>query len=252
IPLRFPRLTSALTLYFRVALPTILKQAQHLLCNSQATADDLVTMLGVPANKITPILLGYNQQYFRHLEKPASPPEKPYFLYLGRHDPHKNLSRLISAFAQLSQPQNYELWLAGPSDRRFTPKLMAQAKELGIESQIKCLDYVPFEQLPMIINQALAMVFPSLWEGFGFPVLEAMACGTPVITSNLSSLPEVAENAALLVDPYSIADISLAMQKITTDSLLRSQLSHRGLERAKILTWEKTGLETLGVLKQFL
>ncbi|MGL5034555.1 MAG: glycosyltransferase, partial [Microcystaceae cyanobacterium] len=84
IPLRFSRLTSALTLYFRVALPTILKQAQHLICNSQATADDLVTMLGVPANKITPILLGYNQQYFRPLEKPAPPPEKPYFLYLGR------------------------------------------------------------------------------------------------------------------------------------------------------------------------
>ena len=125
-------------------------------------------------------------------------------------------------------------------------------QELGISHQVKFLDYVPYDDLPKIIRSAIALVFPSLWEGFGLPVLEAMACGTPVITSNLSSLPEVAGDAAILIDPYKVEEITDAMQAIANETGLRSHLSQLGLQRATQFSWEKTGQATVEVLKRFL
>ncbi|MFN7202528.1 MAG: glycosyltransferase family 4 protein, partial [Aphanizomenon sp.] len=132
------------------------------------------------------------------------------------------------------------------------PLLEIQTQELGINHLVKFLNYVPYNELPIIINQAIALVFPSLWEGFGLPVLEAMACGTPVITSNISSLPEVAGDAAILINPYNIEEIIAAMKIIINDSETRKQLSEKGLKRANQFTWEKTGLATVEVLKKYL
>lgn len=252
IPLRFPNKTSPLTPYFKYYIPQVLKQAEHIICNSQATANDICDIFKIPSRKITPILLAYNQQHFKPLELQQESTSLPYFLYLGRHDPHKNVPRIVEAFANLKNNQNYQLWLAGPTDNRYTPKLQQQARELGIEKQLKMLDYVPYEQLPQLLNQALALVFPSLWEGFGFPVLEAMGCGTPVITSNLSSLPEVAGEAALLINPYKVEEITAAMEKIATDDEMRSQLKTLGLQQAKKFSWQTTGEQTLETLKMFL
>jgi glycosyltransferase involved in cell wall biosynthesis len=247
IPLRFPRRGSPLTTYFRYYIPQVLTQAQHILCDSHATAKDITDFYNIPAKKITPILLAYNHQDFRFLKLPTS----NYFLYIGRHDPYKNLQRLIDAFAGLRSSE-CELWIAGPPDKRYTPVLQAQVNHLGLTYQVKFLDYVPYDQLPIIINQALALVFPSLWEGFGLPVLEAMACGTPVITSNLSSLPEVVGDAALLVDPYNTGEITEAMQAVATDSKLRSHLRTLSLKQASQFSWEKTAQATIEVLKQYL
>ncbi|BCL35879.1 glycosyltransferase family 4 protein [Nostoc sp. MS1] len=247
IPLRFPKRFSPLTPYHRYYIPQVLKQAQHVICNSQATADDIVNFYQIPANKITPIHLAHDRTHFRFLNLPT----RNYFLYIGRQDPYKNLQRLITAFAAL--PNNdYELWLVGPTDKRYTPFLQAQVEELGITNRVKFLNYVAYADLPIIINGAIALVFPSLWEGFGFPVLEAMACGTPVITSNLSSLPEVAGDAAILINPYNTAEITDAMQQLTTDAELRSQLSIKGIDRANQFSWEKTGQATVEVLSRFL
>lgn len=248
IPLRFPTL-SPLTPYFRYYLPQVLQQAKHLICNSQATAKDISDFFKIPPTKITPIPLAYDSHHFRPLELPL--PSIPYFLYLGRPNPYKNLPRLIAAFAQLPQRKDYQLWIAGPCDRRYTPKLQAQVKELELIDQVKFLDYISYEQLPTLLNQALALVFPSLWEGFGLPVLEAMGCGTPVITSNLSSLPEVTGNAAILVNPYNPAKIADAMAEIAKDNQLRSRLSSLSLEQAKRFSWAKTGQATLDVLRSF-
>ena len=176
----------------------------------------------------------------------------PYYLYIGRHDPYKNLHRLIAAFAALPNCKDYQLWLAGSTDVRYTPALRSQAEELGITDRVKFLNYVSYSELPKIINNAIALVFPSLWEGFGFPVLEAMACGTPVITSNLSSLPEVAGDAAILINPYNTSEITDAMQIIATDTELRARLSTQSITRAKQFSWEKTGLATVEVLKKYL
>jgi len=248
IPLRFPRRGSPLTTYFRYYLPQVLAQAEHILCDSYATANDITDFYNIPAHKITPILLSHNPKDFRFLDLPTS----NYFLYIGRHDPYKNLPRLIDAFAGLTNNDDYELWIAGPADPRYTPLLEAQVNELGLNNRIKFLNYVPYDQLPIIINQALALVFPSLWEGFGLPVLEAMACGTPVITSNLSSLPEVVGDAALVVNPYNCNEITEAMQTIASDSVLRSHLSSLSLSRASQFSWEKTGLATMEVLQRYL
>ncbi len=248
IPLRFPRRFSPLTNYFRYQVPQVLSQAEHILCDSQSTAEDVVRFYRIPARKTTAIPLAYDATHFRPLDLPR----QNYFLYLGRHDPYKNLHRLIAAFAALPQGNQYELWIAGPPDRRFTPLLQQQVEELGITAQVKFLDYLPYSELPTVINQALALVFPSLWEGFGLPVLEAMACGTPVITSPLSSLPEVTGEAALLVDPYRVEAIAEAMAAVANDTPLAQELHTLGLAQAQQFSWAKTAALTAQVLQQFL
>ncbi|MDB9444755.1 glycosyltransferase family 4 protein [Anabaena sp. CS-542/02] len=251
IPLRFPKSFSPLTAYHRYYVPQVLKQAQHIICDSQTTAEDIINFYQIPASQITPILLGYDRENF-HTFQEKSPDNPPYFLYLGRHDPYKNLHRLIAAFAELPNRGEYQLWLAGPIDRRYTPLLQTQVAELGITQQTKFLNYVSYDELPKIIHNAIALVFPTLWEGFGLPVLEAMACGTPVITSNLSSLPEVAGEAAILINPYNRAEITAAMQMIAEDMQMRSHLSTLGINRASQFSWEKTGLATAEVLSRYL
>jgi glycosyltransferase involved in cell wall biosynthesis len=252
IPIRFPKKNSPLTPYFRYYIPQVCRQAQHIICNSQATADDIINYFNIPASKITPIYLGYNHQKFRVIEGLKNSYKTPYFLYLGRHDPHKNVSKIISAFANFKQCKNYQLWLAGPSDSRYTPLLQQQAQELGVFTQVKFLNYVLSDDLPVIINQAQALVFPTLWEGFGFPVLEAIACGTPVITSNISSLPEVVGEAGLLVNPHDINSISEAMNLMAKDDKLRQELRELGLKRAINFSWQKTGKKTVTVIEKYL
>lgn len=251
IPLRFPR-RSPLTLYHRYYIPQVLRQAQHIICNSNATASDIIDFCQIPASKITPIPLAYDAAHFRPDELKSDRINRPYFLYIGRHDPHKNLPRIVAAFAAMPNCHDCELWLAGTPDRRYTPKLKAQIEFLGITQQVKLLDYVPYSDLPTILSQAIALVFPSLWEGFGLPVLEAMACATPVITSNISSLPEVAGDAAILVNPYNTQEITAAMQAIATDTELRSRLSQQGIARSSQFSWQQTGLATQQVLQRFL
>ncbi|WP_017318969.1 glycosyltransferase family 4 protein [Mastigocladopsis repens] len=256
IPLRFPKLLSPLTNFSRYYVPQVLAQAQHIICNSDATAKDITDFYHIRASKITPILLAHDANHFRplYLEnggQDVRPTGCPYFLYIGRQDPYKNLHRLMTAFAALPNNREYELWLAGPPDKRYTPVLQKQVEELGITNKVKFLNYVAYSELPKIINGATALVFPSLWEGFGFPVLEAMACGTPVITSNLSSLPEVAGDAAVVINPYNVEEMTEAMQTIATDSALRQHLSTQGISRASQFSWEKTGLATVEVLSRY-
>ncbi|AIE73420.1 MULTISPECIES: glycosyltransferase family 1 protein [unclassified Synechocystis] len=255
IPLRFPNWKSPLTSYCKFYLPLVLGQAEHILCNSQATADDVIDYFGISANKITPIALGYDRQHFQLGQDDLAQRRNPYFLFVGRHDPHKNVGRIIRAFAQFVQNINVrdiDLILAGPTDRRYTPKLMALAAELGVETQVHCLDYVSYDQLRQLYRQAIALVFPSLWEGFGFPVLESMACGTVVITSSISSLPEVGGDAVLLVDPYSIQEIYQGMEHVWKDENLRQHLQQKSLAKAKEFSWEKTGNLTMEVLAKYL
>lgn len=251
IPLRFPRRFSPLIPYHRHYVPKVVDRSEHIICNSHATAKDIIDFCHIPANKITPILLAYDRTHFNFLNLPTS----NYFLYIGRQDTYKNLHRVISAFAAMTNNTNnrdHELWLVGATDPRCTPNLQTHIQELGIVDRVKFLEYVPYSELPTIINQAIALVFPSLWEGFGLPILEAMACGTPVITSNIASMPEVAGDAAILVDPYNVAAISDAMKAVAEHSQLHAQLRQAGLARAQQFSWEKTGQATAEVLKKYL
>jgi glycosyltransferase involved in cell wall biosynthesis len=247
IPLRFSKRFSRLTAYCRYYIPRVLRQAEHIICDSQATVEDVANFFKIPAKKMTAIPLACDKINFRYLDLPA----QNYFLYTGRHDPYKNLERLIAAFASLPDRANCELWLAGPANA-YTPPLTARVAELGLQSSVKFLGYVSYDRLPVLMNQAIALVFPTLWEGFGLPVLEAMACGTPVIASNLSSLPEVAGDAALLVNPYSVGEIAEAMQAVATNSQLRSNLKTASLARADRFSWDQTGKATANILQQYL
>lgn len=247
IPLRFPE-SRALTWLHRYYIPRVLRSAVHIICNSQATADDLMRFHGLPSQKITPILLAHDAEHFR----PLALEKRPYFLILGRHAPYKNIAIALQAFAQFPQHRAYELWIAGPEDARHTPDLKRQVQMLGIVNQVKFLSYVPYEQLPILLNQALALIFPSLWEGFGLPVLEAMACGTPVIASKLSAIPEVTGDAAILIDPTQSAAIAQALTQVANDRQTREQLSQASIKRAAKFSWQLTGQTTVDCLKSFL
>ncbi|HEY9752497.1 MAG TPA: glycosyltransferase family 1 protein [Coleofasciculaceae cyanobacterium] len=249
IPLRFPRRFSPLTLYTRSIVPRILNRVEHIVVNSEATARDIVDFFSVPAQRITPIPLAYDASHFRWLNLPT----QNYFLYLGRLDPYKNVQRLIAAFAQLGHRySDYQLYLAGPPDQRYLPLLQKCMVELQVTERVKFLHYVPYAELPRLLNQAIALVFPTLWEGFGLPALEAMACGTPVITSNLASLPEVTGGAALLIDPYKVQEIATAMEQIIIDRRLWSDLRSAGLKQATQFSWVKTGQTTASLLQHYL
>jgi glycosyltransferase involved in cell wall biosynthesis len=251
IPLRFPKPSSPLYQYFKWHVPQVLSQATHIICNSTATAAETIDRFGVPAPKVTPIPLAYDANHF-YADDETEITDPPYFLYLGRHDPYKNVARIIAAFGQLPNCDRYELWLGGSGDRRYTPQLRAQVAELGLEGRVKFLEYIPYSELPKVIRGARALVFPSLWEGFGLPVLEAMACGTPVITSNLAALVEVARDAAILIDPYQVKEIVAAMHELSKDDGLHKQLRQAGLQRASQFSWSQTGRATVDVLQQYL
>lgn len=254
IPLRFPkrfspiakRNGSSLSLYHRAYVPQVLRGAAHLLCISEATANDAMQFYGVPASKVTVTPLAYDRSLYRVLDLP----QRNYFIYVGRHDPYKNLHRAISAFARLPRHLECEFWIGGAFDKRYTPALQQQALELGVGDRVQFLDYVGREDLPRLLNQAIALVFPSLWEGFGLPVLEAMACGCPVIASNVASIPEVAGEAALLIDPYHVEELTAAMVQLLQDNSVRSQLKAAGYQRSAEFSWQKTGHLTQAVLSQ--
>lgn len=255
IPLRFPQFFGSIKLFYKYYVPQVLHQSERVICNSEATARDIMDFYGISASKLVPIPLAYDAQHFRPASAMPSilqsqPMPRPYFLMLGRQAPYKNIGRVIEALAQTKA--DCTLLIAGPTDERYTPELMAKAEGLGVRSRLKFLSYVPYDQLPGLLSHAIALVFPSLWEGFGLPVLEAMACGTPVICSNLASLPEVAGDAALLIDPTEVGAIASAMNRVLADPALRLQLKTVGLQRVQQFSWEKTGQATVEILRQHL
>jgi glycosyltransferase involved in cell wall biosynthesis len=169
----------------------------------------------------------------------------PYFLHVGRLQARKNLVRLVEAFHRLRAQHEapHKLVLVGRESWE-SGEIFAAIRRLGLESEVVHLGYVPGEDLPHLYTGAEAVVFPSLFEGFGIPVIEAMSFGTPVVTSRATSLPEVAGDAALLVDPYSTEEIAEAMRRVIAESGLRETLRQRGMERARQFTWRRTALET--------
>ncbi|MEA5420942.1 glycosyltransferase family 1 protein [Spirulina sp. CCNP1310] len=246
IPLRFPKLISFLRFYFRHYVARVVAEATHVICDSEATAQDLRNILGLSVRNVSVIPLAYDHQHFypRHL------PKENYFLYVGRHDHYKNLGRLIDAFATLAD-RDVILKIAGGFDHRNTPLLQQQAEALGVGDRVQFLSYVSYQDLPLLIGGAIALVFPSLWEGFGLPVLEAMACGTPVITSNCASLPEVAGDAAILINPYKVGELADAMANVYRDSQLWSHLHQAGLAQAQRFSWQKTADATAEILCRY-
>lgn len=220
------------------------RAATRLIADSHATARDLHRFYNTPADKITVVYPGRDETLARVDPAPVRAkyglPEN-YLLHIGTLQPRKNLVRLIEAVT----PSSAKLVLAGRAGWLSGP-IVEKARASGV----RILDYVPDEDLAGLYSGATAFVFPSLYEGFGFPVLEAMACGVPVICSSTSSLPEVAGEAALLVDPLDTAAITGAIKRVSTDADLRATLIGRGFEQIRKFSWDKAAQETLAVLEE--
>jgi glycosyltransferase involved in cell wall biosynthesis len=237
------------SLYFRAWVPPLLRSCQHVLTNSRFTAQEIKRRTGIPDSRITVTPLGYDDQAFTPGPPSTGFREQPYLLHLGQAYRHKNLGRVIKAFAEVhhSYPE-LKLVLAGKPHPNETPRLKRLSSELGVQHQIEFLPYVPYHELPDLYRGASALVYPSLWEGFGLPIIEAMACGTPVITSEGSATEEVAGGAALLVDPKSTAAISESLRLICRDKRVCDQLRHDGLKRVQRFSWHQTKTMTTRVL----
>lgn len=174
--------------------------------------------------------------------------DKDFLLFVGAITRRKNIRRLLAAFREVSKARDVVLILAGRPGYGAAEEL-APIGELGLKDRVRLLGYVAEADLPALYSSAKLFLFPSLYEGFGIPVLEAMACGTPVVTSDCSSLPEVAGGAALLVDPSDIHAIAEAALRLLDDEPLRQDLAARGIERAKQFSWMRTARETLEIYK---
>jgi glycosyltransferase involved in cell wall biosynthesis len=238
-------------LLYRFSLRMALRAAAVIICVSEATRSDLNSFCRTDPSRLVVIHEGIEEGF-----RPCSSKEiesvrtayalpEQYFFYLGSNKPHKNLPALIQACAQrnLSLP----LVIAGSEDPRFS-EARRQVEMLGLGDRVRFLGAVREESLPALYSGARAFVFPSLYEGFGMPPLEAMACGVPVACSNIPSLKETAGDAALFFDPGDCASIADALERILTDPSLRAELRACGLRRAAELSWDTAAQKTLDIL----
>ncbi len=257
VPGALPNLRARLL--FEATLRLSLRTAAHIVTSSEATRRDLIAIYGVARESISVIPLAADESFGPRSVREISAlrdryalPSR-YALYVGSNKPHKNLDALIRAWAQVET--DAMLVIAGRWDRRFeSPKrlmreLWAHTSARPAMSRVRFLHDLPDLDLPALLSGATMFVFPSRYEGFGLPPLEAMACGAPVIVANTSSLPEVVGDAGLLVAPdhESLAE---AIQRVLDDANLRDQLRERGLERARQFSWARTARATIAVYEQ--
>jgi glycosyltransferase involved in cell wall biosynthesis len=242
------------SLYLNRTTEYVAKYATHLIAVSEATKRDLITRLGVSEDRITVVYESWDRGIFH---KPAVGEvigvrkkyklDRDYLLFVGTIQPRKNLERLIEAFSKARVSE--DLILAGKPGWMDEPIYMA-AKKSGVGGRVKFLNHVPDIDLPALYGGSTALVFPSLHEGFGIPVLEAMACETVVLTSSTTSLPEVGGDAALYVDPEDAQSIAEGIEEIVSNTKLRDLLLSKGKLQVQKFSWEKAANETLGVLRR--
>jgi alpha-1,3-rhamnosyl/mannosyltransferase len=256
IPLRYPEYCGAAQrLIFRLAHRLAINTARMVLAISEVTKADLVHFFQIDPTKIVVTPLAADPHFQpQPLERLAALRQKydlpeTYMLYFGSNKPHKNLVRLVEAsgkFAMRNAQSRIALVVAGHWDNRY-PQAKQIVEERGWQEQIRFIGQVTEADLPALYGGATLFVFPSLYEGFGLPVLEAMACGTPVVCANTSSLPEVAGDAALLFNPVDVDSLTQTLTAALNDANLRADLQRRSLARAAQFMWERSAAQTLGV-----
>jgi glycosyltransferase involved in cell wall biosynthesis len=239
--------TPVLKAYLDRVVPRSVRRATHVLADSQATKDDLIELYGTSPEKVTVLLSGVNAGFApvtdeavrRGVLQRYQIPDRPYVLSIGTVQPRKNYVRLMEAFAALGPAyDDIHLVIAGGRGWLDSPIYRA-VEDLKLADRVHFVGFARDEDLPALYSAAACLAYPSLYEGFGFPVLEAMACGTPVVTSNISSMPEVAGDAALLVDPYDVEAITEALRQLLDHEALRAELMSCGFEQAKQFTWQR-------------
>jgi glycosyltransferase involved in cell wall biosynthesis len=254
IPAKYHRLFPKMKYHFLYSLPILLRNAQRVVCASENTKRDLLSFYGIRNKPISVVYPGLNRQSFYPRERGLVRKRYgfgEYLFYVGDMRPYKNLKRSLEAFARLDL-ESLRFVVVGKKDPRFYPKLRMEVDRLSLKDRVVFMGYVPGEELPCLYSEARALVFPSLYEGFGLPPLEAMACGCPVVTSNAASLPEVCGEAAHYVDPESVDSIAEGISRVVTDQNLRNTLIHKGIQRAKLFSWEKAAKMVLNIFEDVL
>ncbi len=240
-------------------LETAAKEAEHIITISENTKKDLVEVIRVDPEKITVIYVAASEIY-----RPIDDTEKlnqvrmkygtgdSFIGFFGTIEPRKNIVGLVEAFKMLKARRpdiGHRLVIAGQKGWKYEESFAAIAGS-GIEDQIILTGYVPEEDLPLLMNASDLVVYPSFYEGFGMPPLEAMACGRPVVTSDTSSMPEAVGDAAVMVDPKDVEGLSQAMENVLSDEQLALKMREKGLERAKLFSWRDAATKTLEVYKE--
>lgn len=231
------------------------RRATRILAVSEHTRREVVGLLGVPPERVV-VTPNAARAHFRPPDPAAlaafrtqrSLPER-FVLYVGTLEPRKNLTTLLEAYSRIAQEHRVPLLVGGGKGWMYAP-VFERLETLGLRDQVHFVGYIEEQELPLWYAAATLFVFPSLYEGFGMPPLEAMACGTPVVTSNRSSLPEVVGDAGLMVSPTDVDALATAIARLLTDAALREVLRERGLERARLFSWRVTAERTLAVYNE--
>lgn len=244
--------------FLGLMLPKFMRRADAFIAVSENTRRDVTRLMGIPAEKITVIYEGVHPLFRPILDRAALERVRAsynlparFILFFSTIEPRKNLLTLLDAYAALLQhePNVPPLVVAGRKGWLYDQSLR-RIRELGLTERVQLTDWIASEDVPALLNLAEVFVYPSLYEGFGLPPLEAMACGTPVISSNASSLPEVIGDAGILVAPRDVGGFALALTRVLNDDALRQGLRAKGLAQASRFTWEHAARETLAVYEK--
>lgn len=234
-------------LYARWMFNRTAAKAGAILAISRFTQKELMRLVRVDASKVHLVYNGVDEGWFRP-SPGENPRPRPYFLYVGNIKPHKNLKRLLEAFGLLKDRVPHDLLLVGKKEGFLSGDKEVQERAGLYGGRVEFTGEVPLERLRLYFRHAQALVFPSLYEGFGMPPLEAMACGCPVAASNAASIPEVCGDAALYFDPLDPRDMSEKMLRLAQDPALRKDLIQKGTERARVFSWDRCAEETGAVV----
>ncbi|PLX00772.1 MAG: glycosyltransferase family 1 protein [Marinilabiliales bacterium] len=233
--------------YYHKYFPKFARKAKRIATVSEFTKKDITSRYNIDSDNIDVVYNGANEEFAPTSETEQQETRKkytnacPYFLFVGLIHPRKNLGRLIEAFTLFKQKNNTDVKLLVVGDRKWwTEETRLAYENSAFKDEIIFLGRVGSDELKKIIPAALAMTYISIFEGFGIPIIEAMYCDTPVITSNLTSMPEVGEDAVVYVDPFSVDSISDALQKVHKDDNLRNELIEKGRLQCKKFSWQKT------------
>lgn len=239
--------------YVKAVMPAYCRKADFIIANSDLTRDDFIRILKVPAEKIRTVRLGTSER-FRAMEDRATLdaawkkydlPDK-FILSVIKYDPRKNFENLIAAFRLLRKRTPCKLVVTGLGCEKYIEEY--RLKEDGTADDVQFLGWVEQEDLPALYNLATCHFFPSVYEEFGIPVCEAMACGCPPVVASTGALPEIAGDAGIIVDPFNPTAMADALERVWSDGTYRADCSRRALERAKEFTWDRCARETLDVL----
>lgn len=255
--LHFPEMFNKNDLYQLInwSKRSILKST-HIFAISQSTKDDIVKNYDVSSSKITVTYMGYDDKVFRPQTKNKIDSIKrkykikdDYIIFVGTLQPRKNIERLIEALYLVisdkgPETRSLSLVIVGRKGWMYD-QIFTKVKDLNLSSKVIFTDYVPQQDLPSLISGARAYVSPSLWEGFGIPVVEAQACGVPVIVSNISSLPEVVGDSGVLIDPENVNSIAEGIKKVVSDHKFSDNLAKKGFQNVKRFSWQKCAEQIL-------